>query len=87
MRILEMKNLTKKDLPLHYRKEFLGQAVFETMEKKKVEKRIEFSLEHSPTGKIDVKVKLLEDLDYPLVPALNRLKDYIYKLEQKGKLP
>jgi hypothetical protein len=40
MKILEIRNIIKKDLPLHYRNEFSGSLVYETLTKKKEEKRV-----------------------------------------------
>ncbi|MEW5814146.1 MAG: hypothetical protein AB1798_01960 [Spirochaetota bacterium] len=72
---------------MHYRNEFTGSAVFRTREAKKVEKKFEFALEHTPNGTLNIKINLLEDLDYPLVPIIKTLKSHIVELSRKGKLP
>lgn len=86
MQIIEIKNIIKKDIPLHYRNEFSGSLVYNTVQKKNLEKRIEFSLEKNALGSIDINIKVLEDLDYPLVPALKTIKNYLFDLNNKGKL-
>jgi hypothetical protein len=86
MKILEIRNIIKKDLPLHYRNEFSGSLVYETLTKKKEEKRVEFTLEKNAFGKVDVKVNILEEIDYPLIPVINSLKTYILDMQKKGQL-
>ena len=86
MKILEIRNLSKKDVPLHYRNEFTGSMIYETFLEKSAEKKLEFSLERTATGKIDVQVNLLEEIDYPLVPLIKTLKNYILEMDKKGEL-
>jgi len=86
MQIIEIKNLVKKDVPLHYRNEFSGSVVYNTVQKKNLEKRIEFTLEKNALGSIDIDIKILDDLDYPLIPALKTIKTYLFDLNDKGKL-
>lgn len=86
MQVLEIKNLTRKDIPLYYRREFLGSVVFQYMDAT-TEKRIDFSLESNPFGHIEVKVTFLDEVDYPLVPIVKSLKEYILNMEREGGLP
>ncbi len=86
MKVLELKNIEKKNIPLHYRNEFKGSAVFEYTHQKQEESPVEFTLEHSATGSVDISVRILKKLNYPLLPALKSLKDYIRDLEKQGKL-
>ena len=86
MKVLEIKDIEKKNIPLHYRNEFKGSAVFEYTHQKREESPVEFTLEHSATGGIDVSVRILKKLNYPLLPALKSLKQYIRDLEKQGKL-
>lgn len=86
MKVLEIKDIKKKNIPLHYRNEFKASVVFEYMHLKQEESPVEFTLEHSATGNIDISVRILKKLNYPLLPALKSLKDYIRDLEKQGKL-
>ncbi len=86
MKVLEIKNLTRKDLPIYYRREFMGSVVLQYLNSNS-EKRIDFSLESNPFGHIEVKVNFLEDVDYPLVPIVKTLKEYILEMDRKGGLP
>jgi hypothetical protein len=86
MKVLEIKNITKKNIPLHYRNEFSALAVMELPPHKHEETPMEFTVEHSATGDLHISVNLLEKIDYPLLPALRRLKDHIRDLERRGFL-
>lgn len=85
MKVVELKNIEKRDLAVDYRRVYTADAVLE-LPGSTVEKRIEAALEHSPLGHVDIRVSLLESLDYPLIPVLNALKTAIIELERKGKL-
>ena len=86
MKVLELVNLHRKYIPLYYRKEFTGDAVFELMNRR-MERPVEFVVEKKPFGGVDVSVHILADIEYPIVPLINGLKTYIADLESKGKLP
>ncbi len=86
MKILEIKNITKKNIPLHYRNEFKGSAVFEYRTQKREESPVEFTLEHFATGDVNISVKIINKINYPLLPAIKSLKAYIHDLEKQGKL-
>lgn len=85
MKMLGFKNLVKKDLAVDYRKVFTAVAAIEINESN-IEKKIEFSIELSPLGHIEVNVSLLEHVDYPLVPILRKIKDFIHEEYKKGTL-
>lgn len=86
MQVLEIKNLVRKDIPLYYRREFAGSVVFQYLNATS-EKRIDFSLENNPFGHIDVKVTFLDEVDYPLVPIVKTVKEYILNMDKSGGLP
>jgi hypothetical protein len=86
MKIIEIRNLEKKDSHLHYRNEFTGEAVCELPFETRQSKEVEFTLERSATGNLDISVRILEDIDYPLIPVIRSLKSYIFELEKQGKL-
>lgn len=86
MKLLEINNIVKKDIPLHYRKEFTAEAIFSIGGDKFLTKNIMFTIEYNHSGDFDVKVNLLEPLNYPLLPTLRMLKDLIIDLEKRGTL-
>jgi len=86
MRIIEIKNMTRKDFPIYYRRFYSGIAVMELVNGI-VEVPLEFQIENKPTGTIDIITVLSQKIDYPLVPVQKELKKYIGVLDSSGKLP
>jgi hypothetical protein len=86
MKIVSIKDICRKDVPIYYRMLYTGTAVFELMNKT-VERQIDFSIEIKPTGNKEISVKLLEAVDYPLVPLTRELKNFITNLDRSGGLP
>jgi hypothetical protein len=86
MRVLEIKDLLKKDIPLYYRREFHGKAVFEVLADRH-EKRIDFIVEKTPFGGTSIHVSFVDEVDYPIMPLMDSLKSYILDMEKKGGLP
>lgn len=87
MKVLQIKNIDKKDIPLHYRNEYFGSALIELNSSTQLEKKITFTIERGATGMVDISVEFLEEIDYPLLPIMKTLKDYIGELDKKGELP
>lgn len=86
MKVVSVKDIVRKDVPIYYRRLFSGTAVFDIMEEH-LERRIEFTIETTPMGTNQVSVNLAETLEYPLVPVLRELRDFITALDKKGALP
>ena len=86
MRIIEIKNLARKDFPIYYRRFYSGVAVLELVTET-VEIPLEFQIEHKPTGAIEIITTLSKKVDYPLIPIQKELKKYIGELDSDGKLP
>lgn len=86
MRVISIKNIIRKDIPLHYREEFSGLAVLNDMRSIESESKIEFSLERTASGKKQVEVKFTKAPDYPIIPAIRTLKKFILTMEKEGKL-
>ncbi|NNM68071.1 MAG: hypothetical protein HKM06_08695 [Spirochaetales bacterium] len=86
MKLAEISDIVKKNIPLHYRNEYTANAVFHTHAGKLLSKRIEFVIEMAPTGHKDIRINLVDAIDYPLVPVLKSLKDEIQSLDRKGLL-
>jgi hypothetical protein len=86
MKILQIKNIIRKDVPIYYRRLFSGVAVLDILNKPH-EGRIEFSIETMPTGKKVISISMVDPVDYPMVPLLNELKTYVRNLDNDGGLP
>jgi hypothetical protein len=67
MKVLAIKDMIRKDVPIYYRKLYTGVAVLE-MARGNQDFRLDFTIEYKPTGQKEVSVTLLEKVDYPLVP-------------------
>ena len=86
MKIVEIKNIVRKDVPIYYRRLYSGVAVLELVNKP-VETPLDFQIEHKPTGQIEIGITLSQKIDYPLVPLQKELKKFIGDLDSTGKLP
>ena len=86
MKVVEIKNLSRKDVPIYYRRLYSGIAVLELMNTA-VDVAIDFQIEHKPTGQVEITITAMGQVDYPLVPLRNALKQHIGNLDSDGKLP
>ena len=86
MKILEIKNIVRKDVPIYYRRLYTGIAVLEMLNKP-VEVALDFQIEHKPTGHTEISITSIEKVDYPLVPLQKELKKVIAELDSNGILP
>ena len=86
MQIIDIKDIVRKDVPIYYRRLYSGVAQLELINKP-VEVPLDFQIEQKPTGQVDIGVTLAGIIDYPLVPLLKELKNFIRTLDSSGKLP
>jgi len=86
MKVVSIKDMIRKDIPIYYRKLYTGVAVID-MNNGPVDYRIDFSIEYKPTGQKDIGINFIDTVDYPLIPINKELKKYISELEAVGNLP
>lgn len=86
MKIVELRNVTRKQTLLYYRKEFEAEAVMDIMAKQ-LTFPIEFVLESTALGTVEVHVSVAKAIEYPLVPIVSELRRYIRELHKTGSLP
>ncbi|MCL2191907.1 MAG: hypothetical protein FWB78_00745 [Treponema sp.] len=86
MKIIAIKNITRKDVPIYYRLLYTGVAVIELFNGTD-DYRIEFSIEIKPTGDKDIVVNFNDDIHYPLLPVKRELKKLIATMHSDGDLP
>jgi hypothetical protein len=86
MRISEIKNIVRKDVPIYYRRLYSGVAVIELINAP-IEVSLDFQVEQKPTGQTEISIILAQKVDYPLVPLQKELKKFIGDLDSTGKLP
>jgi len=87
MVVRDIKNITQKRMLISYRREYHADAFVSLHNKEPKSYKIEFSVEMTPLGSNIIRVKLLDELDYPLVPLLNELKHRITELDSTDVLP
>jgi hypothetical protein len=86
MKIVAIKDIVRKDVPIYYRRHFSGLMVIDLVNKT-VEKRLDFIIETKPTGHNEVIIGEMETVDYPLLPLTKELKKFIAVLDENGGLP
>ena len=86
MKIIEIKNMTRKEFPIYYRRFYSGVVVMELINNN-IEFPLDFQIEHKPTGQTEIALTITEKVDYPLVPLQRELKKFIGTLDSEGKLP
>ena len=86
MKIVELKNVLRKDIPIYYRKYYTAIAVLELMNRP-MEVPLDFQIETKPTGMSETTITAMGTVDYPLVPLQRELKKFISALDSNGKLP
>ena len=85
MEVLEIQNLKKKDIPLHYRNEYTGTFILKSFRgQEKLE--TEFVLERDAIGSISISIHFFSHPDYPILPLTKKIKEFILDLEKAGKL-
>ena len=86
MEVINIKNIIRKDIPLHYREEFSGLAVLNNKRSETSENKIDFSVERTPFGTKEVEIKFSITPDFPVITAIRNLKKFILIMEKEGKL-
>jgi len=86
MKVIEIRNLSRKDVPIYYRRFYSGVVVLELINKV-IDIPLDFQIEHKPTGHTEISITSMEKVDYPLVPLKKELKRFIGSLDSDGKLP
>jgi hypothetical protein len=86
MKVVELRELCRRESPVHYIKELTAVAVIEWNERVS-ESDISITLEHKPLGPPDVHVHLLESVEWPALPVIHAIRDYVVDLERTGRLP
>lgn len=85
MRLISIKNIEKKDVPLYYRNEYSASSEFYLIGTDVITVSINFSIEMAPTGEKNIDIKLNDSIDYPLVPIIRILKEKIASMEKEGQ--
>jgi len=86
MKVVELRDLARRESPVHYIKELTAVVVIEWNERQS-ESDVSITLEHGPLGPPDVRIRLLDPLELPTLPVIHAIKDLIVEMERSGRLP
>jgi len=86
MKIIGIKNVKRKGTPIYYRLVYSGVAEIELVTGT-ADYRIDFVIETKPTGESAVSVSIQDDIHYPLLPVIHRLKETVGEMHSNGELP
>jgi hypothetical protein len=86
IKVITIKDITRKDIPLYYRSLYTGVAVIE-ISKNSADYHIDFAIEIKPTGNKEISVSFLDTIDYPLLPIIKEIREFINNLDYAGGLP
>ena len=87
MTVLDLKDIRRKENGVYYRRKFSASAAYQLPGGHNEDGKIEFIIETSPLGKNSISIKLIDPVNYPILPVKRALKDYICELDTAGKLP
>jgi len=86
MKIVGLHNIERKPLAVEYRRLYKADAEI-TAGSATCTTNIEFSLEMSAFGTYEISVRFLDSPDFPVVPAVNLLRETIAELNRNRELP
>lgn len=86
LKIIELRNLDQKDVPLAYRRSFTADAVLEGIHSGGFTQSIEFDIEKDAMGNTHISLKIVGTPQYPVVPLTRAIKAHISELESSGAL-
>lgn len=86
MRVVELKNISRQENFIYYRRNFDAVAQLE-LGARIVESPIQFLIETTPLGSKEISIFGLESVDYPLLPLKKAIIEYISERDSEGKLP
>ena len=85
MVVSKLVEIERKESHIYYMQDFTATAVYSIVGKEK-KGRIAFSIEHKPTGEMVITLRILDDVDYPLLPIIIDLKKTIKNLIETNVL-
>ena len=87
MELVDLEDIAKHDNPLLYRVRYHAVAVLRNTGDQTVRKRVEFVIESDPFGSRSVTVKVIDEIDAPLIPVTRTIKAHVERLLADGALP
>ena len=87
MVVRDINNIRRKHMLISYRREYHADVHIALHNKEPKPYQIEFSLEMTPLGGNIVRVKMIDEPDYPLIPLINEIKERITTMDRDDALP
>jgi len=87
MKIISVKDIARKDVPIYYRLVYTAVATIEIAGGKTDDYGVEFSIEIKPTGEKEILVSLRREIHYPLLPVVRELRALIDRMHSAGEIP
>jgi hypothetical protein len=87
MVVREINNIRRKHMLISYRREYHADVQIALHNQTAKPYQIEFSLEMTPLGGNIVRVKMIDEPDYPLIPLMNEIKERISAMDRDNTLP
>jgi hypothetical protein len=72
---------------ISYRREYHADALIALHNAEPKPFQIEFSMEMTPLGGSIVRVRMIDEPDYPLVPLMNEIKERVSAMDRDNTLP
>lgn len=88
MKVLGLNSINREDSELYYRRKFTANAKLDILSST-VETEVLFCIETGPLGNKTIEVEIPEGkkLNYPVLPIMSALKQFILTMDSKGNLP
>lgn len=86
MKVVQITDIQRKAAAIEYRRMYTGNAVLDLNGAEAVDIPIEFALEQTALGAVDISVNLLKQIEHPVVPVIDTLKEHIRVLSAEGQL-
>jgi hypothetical protein len=87
MVVREIDNIRRKHMLISYRREYHADVLISLHNQAAKPYQIEFSMEMTPLGGNIIRVKMLTEPDYPLVPLMNEIKERLAAMDRDDTLP
>lgn len=86
MNIIELKNIAREEGAIYYFRKYTADAVIELPTETALTP-ISFSIETGPFGDKNLSLKIIEAPNYPVLPLMKALKEFILTDDKEGRLP
>lgn len=86
MKIIELRNLTRENEHIHYRKRYSAILAYTVDGTTEHLANIIFVFEYNALGSKKLIIQFCDPINYPLLPAKKKLEEYLWNLFNSGNL-